>query len=108
MTPDENSLETTRLFVASQAEEVLQRPGVGAVVTMVSILGEDGTTSFVRYQAGNIHACEGLLREKLRELEQYENGFHFERGRYEQVTHRQARQARDQSRPKDGDEWKSQ
>jgi hypothetical protein len=90
------------------ASEMLKCPGVQAVVILISVQDADGT-KFIRQQLGKLHACEGLLRERLRETEQYEIGYHLERGRYDSVTERQSQQSQEREKElddQDGDEWK--
>ncbi len=110
--PDPDGIESARhsreaeARSAAAADEILAMDSVDAVVILVSLRTPDGCTSFSRQQRGNLHACEGLVREKVREMQSYEDGYHYERGRYDAVTNRQASQERQRKRNREGDEWK--
>jgi len=102
MSTDDEIKKTQRIALAA-AKRIADRPGVAGVIVLVSINGADGTTNFVREQQGSLHAVEGILREKIRELEHYEQGYHLERGRYDALTHRQRRQERERNRRQGGE-----
>lgn len=106
---DHEKLNAIKAQINQDGEKILAIPGVQAAITLVSVMAEDGSnTTFMRFQGGNVHAVEGLLREKIREMEHYENGYHQETGRYDAVQHRQNRQARERRErgDDDGEGWK--
>ena len=69
---DHEKLNVIKAQINHDGDRIMTIPGVQAAITLVSVVAEDGHTTFIRTQSGNIHAIEGLLREKLREMEQYE------------------------------------
>lgn len=105
----ENETAATRRIAAVHAVNLMAQPGVEAVVILISIAGDDQTTKFCRHQLGNIHACEGLIRERIREMEHYEIGYHHERGRYDSVVHRHREQEQQRGKKPESDpseDWK--
>lgn len=78
----------------SKAAEFLA-PRFDAVIVIATYRDpQDGGTCHLTQQAGNLHAVEGMVREKLRKIDGYEAGFHHEEGRYDSVTIRQRNQRR--------------
>lgn len=63
-----------------------------ALIVIGSYRDRDGGTALLHMQVGNLHAIEGMMRERLRKMENYEAGFHAEEGRYDSVRIRQREQ----------------